>query len=77
MDCTKNIGYGFIQINGVIFIPNTEDKPYNRVALRSSDNVEGWETFDETAIEIPYVRRITVRRMTESGDVLYTEKIFE
>jgi len=77
VDCTKNLGYSFIQINGLVFIPNGKDLPFNGFVMRSSDVVDGWEAFEEIGIEIPHVKEIEVRRKLQSGDDLIPDKIPE
>ncbi|WP_186429713.1 hypothetical protein [Clostridium sp. BSD9I1] len=62
IDCSKDLGYGFVQIGGIIYIPNSNDAPFNGVFMRSSDLVDGWEEFDEAGLVIPFVKEIVVRR---------------
>jgi len=57
---TKDREYGFVQINGAIYIPNSKDIPFDGVFMRSSDLVDGWEEFDSTELKLPFVEKIIV-----------------
>jgi hypothetical protein len=59
----------FLQIGGMIFIPNSEDIPYNGVFVRTPDIVEHLERIDESAIENPYVDEIEIRKIGKAGIV--------
>ena len=47
VDCSKKIGYGFVQIGGAVYIPNSKYSTFDGIFMRSSDLVDGWEEFDD------------------------------
>lgn len=67
--------YWFVQIGPLIFIPNTQDIPFNGVFLRTSDSVEGWESFDETGVIVPPVRQILMKRKGKVGPFFYVKQV--
>jgi hypothetical protein len=67
--------YWFVQIGPIIYIPNSQDIPFNGVFVRTSDLVEGWESFNEIGIEIPFVNKIVVRRRGKVGLYFYVNKL--
>jgi hypothetical protein len=73
VDCKTNKRYGFVQIEGIIYIPNTQDIPFNGVFMRSPDVVDGWETFSEVGVEINFVKKIIVRQPGKVGLYFYID----
>jgi hypothetical protein len=74
VDCSKKIGYGFVQIGGAVYIPNSKYSTFDGIFMRSSDLVDGWEEFDDTGLEIPFVKEIAVKRKARVGLFFYVNE---
>lgn len=74
VDYNKQRRYGFVQIGGVIYIPNSEGAISNGCLVRSSDEVDGWEEFNEIGIQIPFVKKINIRRLEKVGLFFYVNE---